>query len=104
MGPHLMFEFVMRGTASYNAPMETNFFGYISSIVVVRVAADVPRRHYHDADDDWENSHEYAFIVHVFSPVAPYGRYDIDDGTFDTAELLFRFSDIRRMYSMSATA
>lgn len=104
MGPHLMFEFVMRGTASYNAPMETNFFGYISSIVVVRVAADAPRRHYHDADDDWENSHEYAFIVHVFSPVAPYGRYDIDDGTFDTAELLFRFSDIRRMYSMSATA
>lgn len=104
MGPHLMFEFVMRGTASYNAPMETNFFGYISSIVVVRVAADVPRRHYHDADDDWENSHEYAFIVHVFSPVAPYGRYDIDDDTFETAELLFRFSDIRRMYSMSATA
>jgi len=104
MGPHLMFEFVMRGTASYNAPMETNFFGYISSIVVVRVAADAPRRHYHDADDDWENSHEYAFIVHVFSPVAPYGRYDIDDGTFETAELLFRFSDIRRMYSMSATA
>ena len=105
MGPHLMFEFVMRGTASYNAPMETNFFGYISSIVVVRVAADAPRRHYHDADDDWENSHEYAFIVHVFSPVAPYGRYDIDDeGTFETAELLFRFSDIRRMYSLSATA
>jgi len=104
MGPHLMFEFVMRGTASYNAPMETNFFGYISSIVVVRVAADVPRRHYHDADDDWENSHEYAFIVHVFSPVAPYGRYDIDDDTFETAELLFRFSDIRRMYSLSATA
>jgi len=104
MGPHLMFEFVMRGTASYNAPMETNFFGYISSIVVVRIAADVPRRHYHDADDDWENSHEYAFIVHVFSPVAPYGRYDLDDDTFETAELLFRFSDIRRMYSMSATA
>jgi hypothetical protein len=104
MGPHLMFEFIMRGTASYNTPMETNFFGYISSIVVVRVAADAPRRHYHDADDDWENSHEYAFIVHVFSPVAPYGRYDIDDGTFETAELLFRFSDIRRMYSMSATA
>ncbi len=104
MGPHLMFEFVMRGTASYNAPMETNFFGYISSIVVVRVAADAPRRHYHDADDDWENSHEYAFIVHVFSPVAPYGRYDLDDDTFETAELLFRFSDIRRMYSMSATA
>jgi hypothetical protein len=105
MGPHLMFEFVMRGTASYNAPMETNFFGYISSIVVVRVAADAPRRHYHDADDDWENSHEYAFIVHVFSPVAPYGRYDIDDeGTFETAELLFRFSDIRRMYSLSGTA
>jgi Ring finger domain len=105
MGPHLMFEFVMCGTASYNAPMETNFFGYISSIVVVRVERPAARViGAHAVDDDWENSHEYAFIVHVFSPVAPYGRYDIDDGTFETAELLFRFSDIRRMYSMSATA
>jgi len=107
MGPHRMYEFVMCRTTSYNRPVETNFFGYISSIVIVRVetaaaaVADALVSRHHD-DDEWENSHEYAFIVHVFSPVAPYGRYNIDESTFETAELLFRFSDIRRMYSIIA--
>ena len=103
MGPHQMFEFVMCRTAFYNAPIETNFFGYISSIVVVRVTeGPVGLISVVRGDDDWENSHEYAFIVHVFSPAAPYGRYNFEEGTFETAELLFRFAEIRRMYSITA--
>ena len=103
MGPHRMFEFVMCRTAFYNAPIETNFFGYISSIVVVRVTeGPVGLISVVRGDDDWENSHEYAFIVHVFSPAAPYGRYNFEEGTFETAELLFRFAEIRRMYSITA--
>ena len=100
MGPHRMFEFVMCDTTSYNRPIETNYFGYISSIVVVRVERATARLI--DDDDEWENTHEYAFIVHVFSPTAPYGRYNVEESTFETAELLFRFADIRRMYSITA--
>lgn len=98
---HMMYEFVMVRTCAYNAPVETNFFGHISSIVVVEIDNPSPD----DAHPNWwENNHEYAFVVKVFTPSvsAPYGMYNVDEGTFEPAELLFRFSDIRRMYLIQA--
>lgn len=106
IGQHRMFEFVMRRTASCNAPSqrETNFFGYISGIVIIEVVNPlvvvVPVANADDEHRLWENRHEYAFVVHVFCPCTstPFGSYNIDEGAFETVELIFRFSDIRRMY------
>lgn len=101
---HLMYEFVMARTCAYNAPVETNFFGHITSIVVVEIDHPNPEDAHpanvvgEEENSWWENNHEYAFVVRVFSPSAPYGMYNVDEGTFEPAELLFRFSDIRRMY------
>jgi hypothetical protein len=99
MGPHRMFEFVMCRTNVHNRGYETNFFGYISQFVVV------PTNHSYDADLDWENTHECAFVVHVFSPTTPpyNNAYNIDDGSFETTELIFRFAEIRRLYSIQST-
>jgi hypothetical protein len=107
MGNHLMYEFVMNRTCAYNAPVETNFFGYISSIVVVEIDNPTPAPPANVGEEEyswWENNHEYAFVVRVFSPSAsaPYGMYNVDEGTFEPAELMFRFSDIRRMYLIQA--
>lgn len=102
MGPHRMFEFVMCRTSVnvHNRGYETNFFGYISQAVVVEADHPVTTTTY-DAFTEWENTHEYAFVVHVFSPTtAPYDVYNVDECTFVTTELLFRFADIRRMYSI----
>ena len=98
MGPSRMFEFVMSRATAYNAPVETNFFGYISQIVITRV--ENARTAYND--EEWGNNHEYAFIVQVFCPTAPFGYYNTEEGVFEPAELLFRFSDIRRMYSLNS--
>ena len=99
MGPHRMFEFVMCRTNVHNRGYETNFFGYISQFVVV----DADRSY--DGFADWENTHECAFVVHVFSPTTPpyNNAYNIDDGSFETTELIFRFAEIRRLYSIQST-
>ena len=55
---------------------------------------------YDDEDYDWENRHEYAFVVDVFAPSGPSYRYNLDDGTFETREIILTFTDIRRMYSI----
>jgi len=100
MGPHRMFEFVMCRTNVHNRGHETNFFGYISQVVIVQADNPVTTISY-DAYAEWENTHEYAFVVHVFSPTtAPYDIYNIHENTYETTELLFRFADIRRMYSI----
>jgi hypothetical protein len=99
MGPHRMFEFVMCRTNVHNRGYETNFFGYISQFVVV----DADRSY--DGFADWENTHECAFVVHVFNPTTPpyNNAYNIDDGSFETTELIFRFAEIRRLYSIQST-
>ena len=100
MGPHRMFEFVMCRTNTHNMGHETNFFGYISQLIVVEANHPVTTTSY-DAFVEWENTNEYAFVVHVFSPAtAADNTYNIDEGTFGTTELVFRFADIRRMYSI----
>ena len=106
MGPHRMFEFVMCRTNVHNMGRETNFFGYISQVIVVEADHPATTTTSYDAFVDWENTHEYAFVVHVFSPnmAAPYDNaYNIDEGTFVATELIFRFADIRRMYSIQST-
>jgi len=103
LGPLHMFEFVMCRTTPYTRPIETNFFGYISQVVVVEVevAANQDDATVSDSFDEWENTHEYTFIVHVFNPTAPFGTYNVDEGSFVPDELMFRFRDIRRMYSIT---
>jgi len=104
MGPHRMFEFVMCRTNVHNRGHETNFFGYISQVVVIDADHPVTSTTSYDAFTDWENTHEYAFVVHVFSPTtAPYDFYNVDDDTYETTELIFRFADIRRLYSIQST-
>ena len=105
MGPHRMFEFVMCRTNVHNRGHETNFFGYISQAVVVDADHPVTSTSSYDGFADWENTHEYAFVAHVFSPnTAPYDNtYNIDEGTFVATELIFRFADIRRLYSIQST-
>ncbi len=102
LGPDRMFEFVMCRTNFHNRGHETNFFGYISSVVVIEAENPLELPSYGDEYTQWENSNEYAFVVNVFtlSSDAPYGSYNIDEGTFETDELMFRFADIRRMYSI----
>lgn len=100
MGPHRMFEFVMCRANVHNRGYETNFFGYISRLIVVEADHPVTTISY-DAFVEWENTNEYAFVVNVFSPTTPpYDMYNVDEGTYGTTELMFRFADIRRMYSI----
>ena len=100
MGPHRMFEFVMCRTNVHNRGHESNFFGYISRLIVVEADHPVITISY-DSFVEWENTNEYAFVVNVFSPTtAPYDVYNIDKNTYETTELVFRFADIRRMYSI----
>jgi hypothetical protein len=105
MGPHRMFEFVMCRTNVHNSGFETNFFGYISQVIVVDADHPVTSTTSYNAYVDWENTHEYAFVAHVFSPTrAPYDNtYNIDEGTFSATELIFRFADIRRLYAIHST-
>jgi len=101
MGPSNRYEFVTRRMSDHSN-YETNMFGYIQRIVImntdniwqqrISVGGDG------NDDDDWENRHEYAFIADVFAPSGPSYRYNLDDGTFETREIILTFSDIRRMY------
>ena len=98
-----MFEFVMCRTNAHTRGHETNFFGYISQVVIVPADRPVATTTSYDEYDDWENTNEYAFLVSVFNPTtAPYDMYNIDDDTYGTTELVFRFADIRRMYSIQS--
>ncbi len=108
MGPSNMYEFVTRRFANQSM-YETNMFGYIKRIIIMNldsVWAQQNRRrggggaNNDDEDYDWENRHEYAFIVDVFAPSGPSYRYNLDDGTFETREIILTFTDIRRMYSI----
>lgn len=101
MGPHRMFEFVLCRTNAHTRGHETNFFGYISQVVIVPADHPVATTSY-DEYVDWENTNEYAFVVGVFNPTtAPY-MYNIDECTFASESLVFRFADIRRMYSIQS--
>jgi hypothetical protein len=104
MGPHRMFEFVLCRTNAHTRGHETNFFGYISRVVIVQADNPVTTTTSYDAYDVWENTNEYAFVVGVFNPTTAHydDAYDIEEGTFITTEMMFRFADIRRMYSIQS--
>jgi hypothetical protein len=77
---------------------EANVFGFINEMTVVET-----RDAHFQADQTWESTHEYCFIVEVFDPLWNDGTYDETDGyiniqQFETRTL--RFTDIRRMYSI----
>jgi hypothetical protein len=104
-GPAHMFEFVLRRFGTHTRGFETNMFGYVSNAVLVSTENDVVSAENVDADadaDDWENTTEYALVVNVFCPSAPFGHYDLSAGLIITTQLTLRFSQIRRMYYVTS--
>ena len=111
-----MYEFVTIRGCDISPMDETNLFGFIKEIQLVRVD-----RAEDDADADWENLHEYTFIADVFSPTrfqvkyssaangwpeAQYkllGTYDMTEGTISPVQLNIPFSQIRRLYRIQGT-
>jgi len=105
LGPSRMYEFVLRRDSTYTPLFEKNFFGYISQIMIVfdrdHDNENTFQANHEIVDEtEWENTHEYVFIVNAFSPAASYGRYCVDEGTYEPVELTFRFRDVRRLYSI----
>jgi hypothetical protein len=104
-GPAHMFEFVLRRFGTHTRGFETNMFGYVSNAVLVSTENDVVSAENADVDadaDDWENTTEYALVVNVFCPSAPFGHYDLSAGLIITTQLTLRFSQIRRMYYVTS--
>ena len=107
-GPAHMFEFVLRRYGAHTRGVETNLFGYVSNAVLVSTENDVVSMENADADadeddrDDWENTTEYALVIDVFCPSAPFGHYDLNAGLIITTQLTLRFSHIRRMYYVTS--
>jgi len=106
----IMYEFVIRRNSAISPLYEVNIFGFIKDVMIQRTVdynADA------DADDDWEESHEYVFIADVFTStdfyihnewgnpanaLRSYGRYHMEEGTITPQELIIPFSQVRRLY------
>jgi hypothetical protein len=88
-----LFEFVLSRNTIYDGS-EMNFFGYILEISVIDVLNSEI-----EENITWSSTHEYCFKVNVFNPNKC--SYNVDIGTFETKNLIFRFSEIRRMYYIS---
>ena len=111
-----MYEFVIRRGSEISPNHEINMFGFINDIRLVNVESNNPERDNddeYDNDDNsrddefnhwWENLHEYAFAVNVFSPSEyyPCGSYDMTEGLFSPVEMVIPFSQIRRLYNIRA--
>lgn len=116
---NIMYEFVIRRDSSISPLYEVNLFGFIKNVMIQRIGE------YNPGDDyDWEELHEYVFIADVFTPtdfyiynewdiptnawdiptnaVQSYGGYHMEEGTITTQELAIPFSQVRRLYLMSA--
>ena len=104
-----MYEIVIANCTDFSPIAEVNVFGIITDVIIVN-AMDANSG---DPDYDWENSHEYAFVANIFTPIrfcvglndndiesewVSYGDYDIAEGTVRLSEVFIRFSNIRRVY------
>jgi hypothetical protein len=89
-----IFEFVICRN-SQSEEDEKNYFGHITEITVI----NVQNAHLQD-HPTWESTHEYCFKVNVFNPNIMGLSYDESIGIFDTIPIIFRFSDIRRLYTV----
>jgi len=89
-----LYEFIICSDIIHDGD-EINFFGYINNIEVI----EVPFIRLQE-NQNWESSHEYSFKVSVFNPNIHNCIYDEDNGIFKTITMTFRFSEIRRMYSI----
>lgn len=108
----IMYEFVIRRNSEISPLYEVNLFGFIKNVMIQRTGD------YNPGDDyDWEELHEYVFIADVFTPtdfyihnewnnttnaVRSYGGYHMEEGTITTKEIAIPFSQVRRLYLISA--
>ena len=107
-----MYEIVIANCTDFSPIYEVNVFGLITDVIIVNTTVDTNSG---DPDYDWENSHEYAFVANIFTPIrfcvnlndndiesvsewVSYGDYDIAEGTVRFSEVVIRFSNIRRVY------
>lgn len=94
IGYGCIFEFVICRNSQYEGD-EKNYFGHITEITVITVENSHLQDH-----PTWESTHEYCFKVNVFNPNIMGMSYDESSGTFDTIPITFRFSDVRRLYTV----
>jgi hypothetical protein len=108
----IMYEFVIRRNSPISPLYEVNLFGFIKNVMIQRIGEYTPGDDY-----DWEELHEYVFIADVFTStdfyihnewdnptnaVRSYGGYHMEEGTITTHELAIPFSQVRRLYLISA--
>ncbi len=108
----IMYEFVLRRNSEISPLYEVNLFGFIKNVIIQRTGDYNPGDVY-----DWEELHEYVFIADIFTPtdfyihnewdnptnaVRSYGGYHMEEGTITTQELAIPFSQVRRLYLISA--
>lgn len=108
----IMYEFVIRRNSPISPLYEVNLFGFIKNVMIQRTGEYNPGDNY-----VWEELHEYVFIADVFTPtdfyihderdnlanaVRSYGGYHMEEGIITTQELTIPFSQIRRLYLISA--
>ena len=112
----IMYEFVIRRGSELSPRIEASVFGFIKDVTIQQTVVEYDDEHVGN-DHDWENTVEYAFVADVFTPTdffihgtwddprwqwRSYGGYDMIDGTITTQQITISFSQIRRLYSISA--
>jgi len=94
MDKSFLYEFVICRDI-YHDSDEINYFGYIEDIQIIDVLY-LP----FDEHQNWESTHEYSFKVRAFNPNIHNSIYEHENGLFQTTPMTFRFSEIRRLYSI----
>jgi hypothetical protein len=94
MDKTFLYEFVICRDIFHDGD-EINYFGYIHDIQVVEVLFSPFQQ-----NQNWDSNHEYCFKVSAFNPNIINSTYDDENGLFQTTPMIFRFSEIRRLYSI----
>jgi hypothetical protein len=112
----IMYEFVIRRGSEFSPRIEASVFGFIKDVTIQQTVVEYDDEHVGN-DHDWENTVEYAFVADVFTPThffingswddprwqwRSYGGYDMNDGMITTQQITISFSQIRRLYRISA--
>ena len=92
-----LYEFVLCKNTFYDGD-EMNFFGHIIQITLGDGHSEDSQR-----NSNWENTHECCFIVDVFNPNWG-GSYNEETGVITYERMRFRFSAVRRVYSVRAVS
>jgi len=93
IGSDHLYEFVLCHNTCYDGD-EMNFFGHVVEITV----NDVQNTHFQE-NSNWENTRENCFVVDVFNPYWA-GSYNEETAVIVFERMRFRFSNVRRVYSV----